>query len=56
MLISIGSVMGFFALSLLSDKMGDYAVDRVMEKSEVVRSDLKRELIEEISFDIGEYD
>jgi hypothetical protein len=48
--------MGFFALSLLSDKMGDYAVDRVMEKSEVVRSDLKREAYRGNSFDIGEYD
>jgi len=55
-LISIGSVMGFFALSLLSDKMGDYAVDRVLEKSDVVRSDLKREAYKGNSFDIGEYD
>ncbi len=55
-LISIGSVMGFFALSLLSNKMGDYAVDRVLEKSEIVRSDLKREAYKGNSFDIGEYD
>ncbi|GIV29031.1 MAG: hypothetical protein KatS3mg028_0097 [Bacteroidia bacterium] len=55
-LISIGSVIGFFALSLLSDKMGDYAVDRVLEKSEKTRSDLKREAYKGNSFDIGEYD
>lgn len=55
-LVSMGSVAGFFALSLLSDKMGDYAVDRVLEKSEVVRSDLKRDAYRGNSFDIGEYD
>lgn len=55
-LISIGSVIGFFALSVLSDKMGDYAVDRVLEKSEVVRNDLKRDAYRGNSFDIGEYD
>lgn len=55
-LISIGSVAGFFALSLLSDKMGDYAVDRVLEKSDIVRGDLKREAYKGNSFDIGEYD
>ncbi|GAB4453669.1 MAG: hypothetical protein OHK0036_16740 [Bacteroidia bacterium] len=55
-LISLGSVIGFFALSVLSDKMGDYAVDRVLEKSEVVRNDLKRDAYRGNSFDIGEYD
>ncbi|RME15735.1 MAG: hypothetical protein D6799_05715 [Bacteroidetes bacterium] len=55
-LISFGSTIGFFALNLLSNKMGDYAVDRVLEKSEVVRNDLKREAYQGNSFDIGEYD
>lgn len=55
-LISIGSIAGFFALSLLSDKMGDYALDRILEKAEITRSDLKREEYRGNSFDIGEYD
>ncbi|MCX7729315.1 MAG: hypothetical protein N2203_07585, partial [Bacteroidia bacterium] len=55
-LITIGSIIGFFALSLLSNKMGDYAVDRVIEKSDIVRSDLKRDAYKGNSFDIGEYD
>lgn len=55
-LISIGGVAGFFALSLLSDKMGDYALDKVIEKSKITRSDLKREAYQGNSFDIGEYD
>ncbi len=56
LLISFGSILGFFALSLLSNKMGDYAVDRILEKSEIVRSDLKRDAYKGNSFDIGEYD
>ncbi len=55
-LVSIGAVMGFFLLSLLSDKLGDYALDKVLEKSEVTRNDLKRSEYRGNSFDIGEYD
>lgn len=55
-LISIGSIAGFFALILLSDKMGYYAINKVLDRSEEVRTDLQREVYQGNSFNIGEYD
>lgn len=52
--ISIGG--GFFALSLLGDKMGKFAISKMLETAAITQKDLKQDYYKGSSFDIGDFD
>jgi hypothetical protein len=56
LLIAIGFGLGFFALSQMSDFLGLYAIDNVLERAVVVNLDQKQDYYGGNSFDIGEFD
>lgn len=54
--ISIGVSVGFFVLSQMSDVLGVYAIDKVLDKAVESNFDQKQAYYGGNSFDIGDYD
>ena len=54
--ISLGVGIGFFVLSQMSDVLGVYAIDKVMDKAVESNIDQKQSHYGGKSFDIGDYD
>ncbi|HET6244018.1 MAG: hypothetical protein H0V01_02365 [Bacteroidetes bacterium] len=55
-LILIGSAMGYFALLQMSDLLGLYAMDSVMERATITQNDMKQDYYGGNTFDIGDFD
>jgi hypothetical protein len=55
-LSSVAVVSVIFGLRMLGGSLGDYSVDKVLNKAVVTQSDLKSEHYQGSSFDIGEFD
>ncbi len=53
-LISIGS--GYFVIKSMGNSLGDYALEKVLNKAVVSQQDLKRDEYGGSSFDIGDFD
>ncbi len=54
--ILVGIGLSFLVLSQMSDALGIYAIDNVMERAVVVNLDQKQEYYQGNSFDIGKFD
>ncbi len=55
-LIVIGGLGGFFALSQMGDSLGLYKVDSVLERATIVQKDMKADYYGGKTYDIGEFD
>jgi hypothetical protein len=55
-LLSIGVIGGYYALSQMGDSLGLYKVDTVFERATIVQKDMKAEYYGGKTFDIGEFD
>jgi hypothetical protein len=56
LLLIISVVGGYFTLTLMGGVLGDYTVDRVLEKAVISNQDLKADYYGGNSFDIGDFD
>jgi hypothetical protein len=56
LLLTIAVVGGYFMLISMGQVLGDYAVERVLEKAVVTNQDLKADYYGGNSFDIGEFE
>lgn len=52
----IGLVTGYFVLLQMGDSLGQYQVDKVLEKAVITQQDLKADYYKGNSFDIGDFD
>ncbi len=55
-LVSIGSAVGFFLLTVLGNKLGTFSMDKVVNRTTEVRDDLKKDYYQGKSFSIGQVD
>ncbi|HEY1040531.1 MAG TPA: hypothetical protein VGF30_14055 [Bacteroidia bacterium] len=56
LLLTVGALGGFFALSKMGDSLGLYRVDKVLERAVIVQKDMKAAYYGGKSFDIGDFD
>jgi hypothetical protein len=56
MMIFISILTGYIMLRVMGNKLGDFAVDNVLNKAVVVQQDLKQDYYGGATFDIGEFD
>ena len=56
MLIILSVFMGYIMLRLMGESLGEFSVDRVMDKAVVTQRDLKQDYYQGASFDIGEFE
>jgi hypothetical protein len=56
LLMVVGVVGGFYALSNMNEILGVYSLDTVLDRAVVVQQDLKRNYYGNNSFDIGDFD
>lgn len=56
LLLTIGIVGGFFALKQLGDNLGEYTMDKVLDRAVVVQKDMKADYYGGKTFDIGDFD
>ncbi len=55
-LLLIGGGVAFYALTQMSDSLGLYKVDKVLDQAVIVQQDMKAEYYHGKSFDIGNFD
>jgi hypothetical protein len=55
-ILSIGGLGAYFALDQMGDNLGQYQVDKVLDKAVVSQQDMKAEYYHGNSFDIGNFD
>lgn len=55
-IISLGIVTGYFALDNMGDNLGQYKLDKVLDKAVVTQKDMKAEYYGGKTYDIGEFD
>lgn len=56
LILSLGGITGYYVLLKMGDNLGQYKVDRVLEKAVITQQDLKADYYKGNSFDIGEFD
>jgi hypothetical protein len=55
-LLSVAILSAYFALYSLSDQLGVYALDQVLERAVITQQDLKKDYYAGNSFDIGDFE
>lgn len=55
-ILSLGAITGYFALDKMGDNLGQYQVDKVLDKAVVTQQDMKAEYYHGNSYDIGNFD
>lgn len=55
-ILSLGVVSGYYVLDKMGDNLGQYKVDKVLDKAVVTQQDMKAEYYHGNSFDIGDFD
>jgi len=56
MLIILSIFSGYLMLRIMGESLGEFSVDRVMDKAVVTQRDLKQDYYQGASFDIGEFE
>jgi hypothetical protein len=56
LLITVSLILGYVMLTLMSNLLGDYSIDKVLEKAIVTQQDLKNERYQGNALDIGDFD
>ncbi len=56
LLILIGAGLAYYALTKMGDSLGNYKIDKVMDRAVLVQQDMKAEYYGGKSFDIGNFD
>ncbi|MBL7936915.1 MAG: hypothetical protein JNM51_14005 [Bacteroidia bacterium] len=55
-ILSLGGVTGYYVLDKMGDNLGQYKVDKVLDKAVITQQDMKAEYYHGNSFDIGDFD
>lgn len=55
-LVVISGLSGYFMLRVMGETLGEYSVNRVIDKAFVTNQDLKQDYYQGASFDIGDFD
>ena len=55
-ILSIGGISGYYVLDKMGDNLGQYKIDKVLDKAVVTQQDMKAEYYHGNSFDIGDFD
>lgn len=55
-ILSLGSIAGYFALANMGDSLGAYKIDTVLEKAVITQQDMKADYYGGKTYDIGEFD
>jgi hypothetical protein len=56
LIITLGAFTGYFSLNQMGDNLGQYKVDKVLDKAVVTQQDMKADYYHGNSFDIGDFD
>jgi len=54
--ITVAALSGYFMLAIIGESLGEFSLNKVMDKAIVTQNDLKQEYYQGASFDIGEFD
>lgn len=55
-ILTLGSIGGYFALANMGDNLGQYNVERILDKAVVTQQDMKAEHYGGKAYDIGDFD